>query len=76
MVSFKTDIRNKAFIVYLVSIDYNEEICTILFYIGLITVILFLLLIIYSLINKYRKIFYEEINPLNTKSVFIMRIDL
>jgi hypothetical protein len=61
---------------FIVSIDYNEEVHSILVYIGFITVMLFLLLIIYSLINKYRKMFYVEIIPSNTRSIFIIRIDL
>jgi hypothetical protein len=75
MVCVKTsNIGNKAFNVYLVHDD--EEIRTILVYIGLITVILFLVLIIYSLINKYRKMLYKEISPLHDERTFVMRIGL
>ncbi|UJR09397.1 hypothetical protein I4U23_013639 [Adineta vaga] len=41
-------------------IDYKEEIRSILVYIGLVTVILFLLLIIFSLICKCLKIFRSD----------------
>ncbi|CAF1300569.1 unnamed protein product [Rotaria sordida] len=51
-----------------VSIDDNNDIHSILVYIGLITIILFFLLLIFSLINKCMKIFHDEtITTMKTK---------
>ena len=66
-------IRKIMLTIFLGTIDYDDDIRSILVYIGLITVILFVVFLIYSCINKCMKMFNDEPITIN-KSTYIYLI--